>query len=251
MLEKLAGIRTVILGKNPSDFPSTKGDSWSKKHPKGCHHSPRSGAVVTGLIPSSGIVLVVRRINPKHIENPHEQGPSRRKKLVRIDRPAIARYLTFSCDQQLPLLGNARLRDHFTRHLATVRASDTFLLFAWVIMPEHVHLLLKPLNEAQRVDRILWALKRNFAIEIIGRWRELRAPILKRLTGPDSRVRFWQRGGYDRRIFSQDEFGEKVDYIHANPVRRGLVKSPGDWMWSSARAYGGMESLVPTDRRMS
>jgi putative transposase len=50
--------------------------------------------------------------------------------------------------------------------------------------------------------------------------------------------RFWQRGGgYDENLFNDDKVWDKIDYIHANPVRRGLCIHPADWEWSSFRAY--------------
>jgi putative transposase len=51
--------------------------------------------------------------------------------------------------------------------------------------------------------------------------------------------RFWQRGGgYDRNLRTTRDIHEKIQYIHNNPVRRGLVDRPGDWAWSS---YGMWE----------
>ena len=62
--------------------------------------------------------------------------------------------------------------------------------------------------------------------------------------------RFWQRGGgYDRNIFSADEAHEKIQYIHANPVRAGLVESPDKWKWSSFQAWEtDIDSPIPIDR---
>ncbi|MBN2448608.1 MAG: hypothetical protein JXO22_17920 [Phycisphaerae bacterium] len=59
-------------------------------------------------------------------------------------------------------------------------------------------------------------------------------------TQPNGKVtnRFWQRGGgYDRNLFKPGEICEKINYLHDNPVRRGLVPRPQDWRWSSARHY--------------
>jgi putative transposase len=50
--------------------------------------------------------------------------------------------------------------------------------------------------------------------------------------------RFWRRGGgYDENLYNPGKIWQKIDYIHGNPVRRGLCESPTDWPWSSARAY--------------
>jgi putative transposase len=52
--------------------------------------------------------------------------------------------------------------------------------------------------------------------------------------------RFWQRGGgYDLNLFSPDTVREKLEYMHNNPVKRGLCKAPADWRWSSASFYAG------------
>lgn len=109
-------------------------------------------------------------------------------------------------------------------------------LLAWVIMPEHVHLIADP--GAVEMTSFLWKLKRPFANTIIERWKELNAPVLARITDADGRRRFWLRGGgYDRVIRSEADLREKIAYIHSNPTRRGLVERDEDWAWSSAGWY--------------
>ena len=70
---------------------------------------------------------------------------------------------------------------------------------------------------------------------------------LARLTvreGRRLRHRFWQPGGgYDRNITSVQALRAVIAYIHANPVRRGLVARPEDWQWSSARWYAGLRPV--------
>ena len=55
---------------------------------------------------------------------------------------------------------------------------------------------------------------------------------------------FWQKRYYDRNVRSVREFGVKLRYLHRNPVKRGLVKEPGDWKWSSFRHYAFREMGV-------
>jgi putative transposase len=75
---------------------------------------------------------------------------------------------------------------------------------------------------------------------VVGRWRERSARILARLATDGGGVRFWQRGGgHDRNIVSTDELTEKLAYMHANPLKRGLAERNIDWEWSSARWYAG------------
>jgi len=172
-----------------------------------------------------------------------------RKSLRRIEEPNHARYLTFSCRHRLPLFKNEKLKDAFIEHLAAARRRTGFHLLAWVIMPEHVHLLLWPMLSDHPISSVTWQIKRNFARHVIHRWRMLNAPFLTKITDADGRTRFWQPGGgYDRNITSEDEIREKIDYIHANPVRRGLAKSPTDYPWSSARWHAGdQENTLPID----
>ncbi len=175
--------------------------------------------------------------------------PPPRRHPVRIEHPNHARFLTFSCFDRLPLLGNAAIRDEFTCHLTHARERHRFALIGWVVMPEHVHLLIWPNVDVAPVSTILRSLKQGFAQRVIHRWRELDAKILTRLTDQRHRIRLWQRGGgYDRNIFTPEELSEKLDYMHRNPVERGLVQRTIDWKWSSARWYAGeRDGTVPID----
>ena len=100
------------------------------------------------------------------------------------------------------------------------------------------------------VAAVLKALKGGMANRALRRWRELDAPILRRITARNGKCHFWQvGGGYDRNIYSDKEFVEKLDYVHDNPVTRGLVKYPTEWRWSSARWYDGQRGggILPID----
>lgn len=152
----------------------------------------------------------------------------------RYDIAGQARFLTFSCHNRLPLFQNDKIKDRFVTHLESARQETGYRLLAWVVMPEHVHLLVAPNLPAVPMKRFLMKLKRPFAREVLHRWRKLDAPILERLVDVSGRPRFWLKGGgYDRNIRSMDEYHEKVGYIEENPVRRGLVSHKDDWRWSS------------------
>lgn len=174
--------------------------------------------------------------------------PAHRKEVRRIERADTVRYLTFSCYQRLSLLGNDAIKDVFVEELVASRERLGFGVIGWVVMPEHVHLLVWPRLPEVPVSKVVWDVKRAVARRVIGRWREIDAPILDRLRHHRG-VRFWQRGGgYDRNILGGDELWEKLRYIHENPVRRGLIRRPTDWVWSSARWYAGQrEGVVAMD----
>ncbi len=160
---------------------------------------------------------------------------SERRHRQRYEIPGHARSLTFSCHHRLPLFTNDAIKDAFVDRLATTMDQHNFRLSAWVVMPEHVHLLLLPDHTCADVPTILKSMKTGFAKSVLARWRYMTPPppILDRLTH-NGHTRFWLKGGgYDRNIFSQHELFEKIHYIHHNPVRRGLVDRPEQWRWSS------------------
>ena len=167
-------------------------------------------------------------------ETPH------RKKLRRYEVANQPRFLTWSCYQRLPLFRNDRIKDAFVRRIDLARTQTRFKLLAWVIMPEHVHLVIVPALPDFPVTTIVRALKQKFARSIIHRWSELNAPILKRIQHEEGKYRFWQRGGgYDRNLSDEDELWGKVEYIHKNPLMRALVQHPTEYPWSSAQWYSG------------
>ena len=165
-------------------------------------------------------------------------APTIRKRLHRWEHQGAVRFITFSCQRRLPLLGRPAIRDVFAAALTDARAEHGFELFAWVVMPEHVHLLVRP-REDRTLTMALRSLKTAVAKRVITRWRELRAPILEQLQTAGG-ARFWQKGGgFDRNVRNAGEFCREVQYIHRNPVERALVREPQDWKWSSVRWWMG------------
>ncbi|MBL1218716.1 MAG: hypothetical protein D8M59_14635 [Planctomycetes bacterium] len=178
-------------------------------------------------------------------------GQMLRKSRRRYESSQHLRFLTFSCYHQLPLFRNDAIKDDFARQIGKVRERLSVKIVAWVIMPQHVHLLIQPGSPSCTVGQFLHALKRPFGRRVLSRWQALEArKILDRVTNSSGRRQFWQSGGgYDRNIISEEERLEKIQYIHQNPVRRGLVSRAAEWKWSSAGWYAGKrdEALVPVD----
>jgi len=159
-----------------------------------------------------------------------------------------ARFLTCSCFQRLPLFDNDAIKQAFVEELRRSRERTHFQLVAWVIMPEHVHLVIVPELPEFPVSKALSDLKGQFAGRVLRRWRELGAPVLARLVDGMGKQRFWQvGGGYDRNVYRDAELIEKVQYMHSNPQARGLVSDALNWPWSSARWYAGLRGNAPID----
>jgi putative transposase len=164
-----------------------------------------------------------------------------RKRCRRYDVPWDAHYLTFSCYRRQPFFSGSRAAAWFLELLDEARRKVGFDLWAYVVMPEHVHLLVWP-HEGTSIGSLLWAVKRPLSQRVL-KWVLRNAPeFLSRMEQrrPSGRTirRFWQAGGgYDRNLWTAREIHEKLHYIHDNPRRRGLVASHGDWPWTSYRAW--------------
>jgi len=168
--------------------------------------------------------------------------PRFRKTCRRWNAEGHAHALTFSCFRQQPFLSRDRTRTWFLEALQEAGKKHSFDVWAYVVMPEHVHLLIRPREANYSISAILADLKQPVtrrALEFLqASAREFFSHM--RDEQPKGKIvhRFWQRGGgYDRNLFNAEEVCEKINYIHDNPVRRGLAKDPAKWLWSSARYY--------------
>jgi putative transposase len=157
--------------------------------------------------------------------------------------------ITFSCFQRPPLLGAADARNVFLKTLEEVRAKHKFLLLGYVVMPERVHLLISE-PEHLAPSRVLQILKQRVSRKMRGKRRNGSQQQLT-LHFPEDQGelrRFWQRRFYDFNVYTKVKFREKLDYMHANPVKRRLVRHPKDWPWSSFSFYAtGEPGLLRID----
>jgi len=156
-------------------------------------------------------------------------------------------FLTFSCYRRRPLLGSVGARNLFVKTLGEVRARYGFLLVGYVVMPEHVHLLI---GEPERgtPSTVLQVLKQRVSREMRRRRRRVSTARMVLPFVDDGPQRFWQPRFYDFNVWSEKKRREKLDYMHTNPVKRGLVDNPAAWAWSSFAFYEtGQTGLVPID----
>jgi len=159
-------------------------------------------------------------------------------------------FVTFSCFRRLPLLDAPRTRDLFVTELEKVRGAMGFRLIGYVVMPNHVHLLI---SESPRgtPSTVLHKLKLGFSRKLRKREKVARAAQLRlaRETACEKPLpSFWLSRFYDFNVHSTGKLREKLDYMHANPVIRGLVQHPKDWPWSSWSFYAtGKTGLIRID----
>jgi putative transposase len=163
------------------------------------------------------------------------------RRLHRYYGAGYSHFITTSY-RRLPLLGSARNRDLFLRVLESVRRRYHFVVVGYVVMPEHVHLLI---GEPQRGDPslVMKALKQGFARRLLKQPRaERNSKQLSLWEAPVDHGRIWQPRFYDFVVFSEHKRVEKLRYMHRNPVKRGLVLEPEQWYWSSSRHYAYSET---------
>jgi putative transposase len=154
-------------------------------------------------------------------------------------------FLTFSCYHRQPFFDTARPCDLFLQVLERVRRRYRLVVVGYVVMPEHVHLLV---SEPQRatLSTAMQALKLGFVRGLDGltpRSRKSGETWGTPSSGDGDKQRckkrnsFWQARFYDFNVWTEKKRIEKLRYIHRNPVTRGLVDSPEKWKWSSYRWY--------------
>jgi putative transposase len=171
--------------------------------------------------------------------------PSR---LRRHDEFGHIHFVTVSCVRRLRFFQHESVRAAFVSAMKAVREKHGVRWLGYVVMPEHVHLLVLPqrVGAAQPVPmavlmhdlkqwsghagkeamRDVWRLRRSLGTRALDGWA----------TGPDPKP-FWKPRGYDFSVLREDRVLGKLHYMHANPVRRGLVARPDEWRWSSFRFY--------------
>jgi putative transposase len=169
--------------------------------------------------------------------------PEPRKRKV-YNEPGHAHELTFSCYRKFPFLKAERTCLWLAAALQEAQAERDFALWAYVFMPDHVHLIVCPRPPVYDISVILQAIKEPVgrrATSYVARHAPEWLPRITQRRGRRVERHFWQPGGgCDRNIIEPRTLRAMIDYIHLNPVRRGLVERACDWRWSSAAWYEGL-----------
>src|SRR5713226_5525355 len=147
--------------------------------------------------------------------------------LTRFHHSGQSHFVTFCCYHRCRLLTTDEGRRIFESALERVRRSYRLYVYGYIVMPEHVHLLLSEPPQDTLADAL----------------KSLKQGVSRRLIGDADH--FWQKRYYDFNIRNYPQFVEKLRYIHRNPVKGGLCERPEDWQRSSFRHYAtGAEGRV-------
>jgi putative transposase len=159
------------------------------------------------------------------------------KPTISIDTPCL--FITAVAKNRLPTFQTDTINTLTCGAIDEARTSCSFLLFAYVIMPEHIHM---PTDRPHKPSKVLQFIKGIVGHRIIDYLkahnhesspRKLQHEDWKR----NHRYSLWQHDSDVFQVTSESMFMQKVNYIHLNPVRAGLVERPVDYRWSSARFW--------------
>jgi REP element-mobilizing transposase RayT len=162
--------------------------------------------------------------------------------------PDAASFCTITILEWLPLLIDRRYIDPIIESFGYCRHHKGLRVFAFVVMPNHLHFV-------DHANTDLHAVIRDFKRFTARRIHDLlkeegrATPIrwLENATEPARRLRgelgLWQPGFHPQAVRTREVLKQKTEYIHMNPVRKGLVANPEDWWYSSAGEYVGREPV--------
>lgn len=145
-------------------------------------------------------------------------------------------FLTCSCYHRQPWLSEPVRRDLFLQILEQVRQRYRFVVVGYVVMPDHIHLLISE-PERGTPSTVMQVLKQRYARRVL---LKKRGNTLQTQFWPEQ-PHVWQRRFYDFNVWSERKRVEKLRYMHRNPVKCGLVAEPENWEWSSYRSYAYQE----------
>lgn len=168
------------------------------------------------------------------------KNSSFREKLhpIRINQEGHIHFVTTSCYRRKPFFSKQWTRQIVVDAFDHARTKIHFLLVGYVIMPEHVHLLIVP-KHGVTISNTIRAIKWSTSIRLLGELRK---------RGMDEKS-LWQPRFYDFNIVTVRKLKEKLEYCHKNPVTRNLVQSPEEWVHSSYRNYENNDDrIIRVDR---
>ena len=159
-------------------------------------------------------------------------------------------FITCSIVEWIPVFTRKAYIDILIDSLTFCRVNKELKIFAYVILDNHLHLLISGDNLSNTIKD----LKRHTAREIIKLaqkeeklWLLNQFKYYKLKHKDDSDYQIWQEGFHPQQIISEEMLRQKIEYIHHNPVRIGLVEKAEDWIYSSARNYLGFDAVMEVD----
>jgi putative transposase len=160
-------------------------------------------------------------------------------------------FLTCTVVKWLPLFEDHNLIDILYTSLRFMQKHNRLTIFAYVIMDNHLHLVAASANLSKDIAnfksftarRIIDTLKVRKEKKLLEQLAQSKAQHKK-----DRQFQVWQEGSHPQMIQNEAMMRQKIEYIHQNPVRRGLVDEPVQWVYSSAANYAGLNDLLDVEK---
>ncbi|HEV2885107.1 MAG TPA: transposase [Pyrinomonadaceae bacterium] len=156
-----------------------------------------------------------------------------------ISRDTQALFITITSKDRLTVFKSDAMKTILCGAINEARTSGGFLIFSYVIMPDHLHLITNEPKSSADVLRYLKGISARRVIDYLkeGGYESSLTKLRHEDWGRDHRYSLWQQEKNVFSIFSEKVFMQKVNYIHLNPVRAGFVERAVDYHWSSARIW--------------
>jgi putative transposase len=161
-----------------------------------------------------------------------------------FDAEHHAQFVTFSCFRRRRLLDHARMRDDFVAITSEKLREHRGICSGFVVMPNHVHAIVW-FSAVGALSPFMKSWKQTTSLRLKRVLRGVAPRYASKITPDDP---FWQAKYYPFNLFTARKAVEKLDYMHLNPVRAGLVGRACDWHWSSAAHYeSGTDVGIPIE----
>ncbi len=148
--------------------------------------------------------------------------------------PGALHFLTGNIARQLPIFEQAACCGAFIDVCCNLKERWPFKLISYVLMPDHIHLIVNPKDG--RIRELAGALKSMSARRLIDEATDF--SFLREKPDPDGSIhQVWQESFKALPLWSDWMIWQKVNYIHNNPVKSGLVRSASEYRWSSFRSF--------------
>ncbi len=167
--------------------------------------------------------------------------------MFRISRTTPVYYFTCVAHHRLLIFRTDKVKQVICDAYAEVRKKHGIIILAYVLMPDHVHLLVYSDRDMSEVLRLLNGVSARRVIQYLkeGGFESSLFKLRGETRERNHKHSVWQHHSDSLEIFGEDTFNQKVEYIHMNPVRAGLVENPFDYQFSSARLWAGRATNEP------
>jgi putative transposase len=166
----------------------------------------------------------------------------------RVYDPEYPYFITSSVVEGYPLFAIPAATQIVLDALLFLQEKRNTRLYAYVIMENHIHLVLQSDELPSRMQAFKSWTARAIIDLLTDNGHYLHLSKLRKAKNPshtDSVHQFWQEGYHPKHIYGDRMMIQKIEYIHQNPVKRGYVDREEEWRYSSARNYLGLDALIP------